>query len=143
MDLVQYDKEGLNVSAGYNDSLPECLIALTIYVYPTPHMTFIGASPNVVRSLERDGSKVVTPQRNKRLPGLTPARSLRVRMQKRRMECPGRKLSMQLARTNRNCTFLSSGTPGLKYRATYPRHCAGQAQTAMHSFFSTWVGRAS
>ncbi len=62
--------------------------------------------------LRRDGSKVVTPQRNKRLPGLTPARSLRVRMQKRRMECPGRKLSMQLARTNRNCTFLWSGTPG-------------------------------
>jgi hypothetical protein len=43
-----YDTAGLDVSIGYNDRRPDCVIAATYYVYPTPRMGFIGASPGVV-----------------------------------------------------------------------------------------------
>ncbi|HEY2776177.1 MAG TPA: hypothetical protein VGK20_19205 [Candidatus Binatia bacterium] len=48
----QYDTLGTNVGIGYNDRRPECLIVATFYLYPTPPMSFIGASPNAVASIE-------------------------------------------------------------------------------------------
>jgi hypothetical protein len=49
----RYDSAGLHVSIGYNDRRPDCLIVATFYVYPTPRMSFVGASPDVVSSIER------------------------------------------------------------------------------------------
>jgi len=49
----QYDTAGLDVSIGYNDRRPDCLIVATVYVYPTPRMSFVGASPDAVASMER------------------------------------------------------------------------------------------
>jgi hypothetical protein len=48
----RYDTAGLNVGIGYNDRRPTCLIVATFYIYPAPRMTFIGAAPNVVASLQ-------------------------------------------------------------------------------------------
>jgi len=49
----RYDTAGLDVSIGYNDRRPGCLIIATVYVYPTPRMTFVSASPDTVASIER------------------------------------------------------------------------------------------
>jgi hypothetical protein len=49
----RYDSAGLHIGIGYNDRRPECLIVATFYVYPTPRMSFVGASPDVVSSIER------------------------------------------------------------------------------------------
>ena len=49
----RYDTGGLDVGIGYNDRRPDCLIAATFYVYPTPRMSFVGASPDAVASMER------------------------------------------------------------------------------------------
>jgi hypothetical protein len=48
----RYDTAGLDVSVGYNDREADCLIVATFHVYPTPRMTFIGASPATVNSIE-------------------------------------------------------------------------------------------
>lgn len=48
----RYDTAGLDIGIGYNDRRPTCLIVATFYVYPAPRMTFIGASPSVVTSLQ-------------------------------------------------------------------------------------------
>lgn len=49
----RYDTAGLDVGIGYNDRRPDCLIAATFYVYPTPRMSFVGVPPDVVSSMER------------------------------------------------------------------------------------------
>ena len=49
----RYDTGGLDVGIGYNDRRPDCLIAATFYVYPTPRMSFVGASADPVASMER------------------------------------------------------------------------------------------
>lgn len=144
VDLVQYDKEGLDVSAGYNDSIPECLIALTIYVYPTPRMTFIGASPDAVRSLEAqwlEGGYNLAKQEIARAHSDAELESEDAKTQD---GVPGKKAIYAIGENQSELyIFVVWHAWFLKYRATYPRNCAGQAQTAMHSFFSTWVGRAS
>jgi len=49
----RYDTAGLDVGIGYNDRSLDCLISATFYVYPAPRMSFVGASPDVVSSIER------------------------------------------------------------------------------------------
>lgn len=51
---LRYDSAGLHVGVGYDTRDPGCLVVATFFVYPTPHMSFVAASPDVVRSLERD-----------------------------------------------------------------------------------------
>ncbi len=48
-----YDTAGLHVGIGYNDHKPDCVIAATFYLYPTPRTSFVGASPDAVSSVER------------------------------------------------------------------------------------------
>jgi hypothetical protein len=50
----RYDAAGLNVGIGYNDRRPTCLIVATFYIYPAPRMSFVGASPSVVTSLQEN-----------------------------------------------------------------------------------------
>lgn len=48
----RYDSAGLDFSVGYNDPRPDCVVAATLYVYPAPRMSFVGASPQLVASME-------------------------------------------------------------------------------------------
>jgi len=53
VSAYRYDTAGLDVGVGYDDHQPNCLIAATFYLYPTPRMSFVGAPPDVVASTER------------------------------------------------------------------------------------------
>jgi len=53
----QYDVAGLNKSFSYQDNRANCLLLATLYLYPTPRMTFIGAGPDTVASIEREWLK--------------------------------------------------------------------------------------
>ena len=50
----RFDEKGLDVGMGYNERTSDCLIVSTFYVYPTPRMSFMGAAPEVVSSLESE-----------------------------------------------------------------------------------------
>jgi hypothetical protein len=50
----RYDTRGLDVGVGYNDRRHDCLIVATFYLYPTPSMSFVGASPDAVSAVERN-----------------------------------------------------------------------------------------
>ncbi len=52
VEITQYDKEGYDVSVGYNAYGLMYNLVATIYVYPGPDMTYLGAAPETVRSLE-------------------------------------------------------------------------------------------
>lgn len=48
VDVYQYDKEGLDVSVGYNLFAPPRTIVATMYVYPAPKVVSIGSPPSVI-----------------------------------------------------------------------------------------------
>jgi len=48
VQVLRYDEESLNVSAGYNWRAPAGLVAATIYVHPAPPLVSIGSPPEVV-----------------------------------------------------------------------------------------------
>jgi hypothetical protein len=47
-DIKFYDKEGLDMSVGYNIYLPPRMVVATFYVFPAPRLVSIGSPPNVV-----------------------------------------------------------------------------------------------
>src|SRR5262245_14134747 len=50
---TRYDSAGLDVGIGYNSARPDCPIVTTFYVYPTPRMIFIGATPEAAAGTDR------------------------------------------------------------------------------------------
>jgi hypothetical protein len=48
--MIRYDKEGRDVSAGYDSVNPAMPIVATVYVYPAPPLTSIGSSAEVIAS---------------------------------------------------------------------------------------------
>jgi hypothetical protein len=53
VSAYRFDTAGENVGIGYNDRRQDCLIVATFYLYPTPPMSFVGAAPSAVASVER------------------------------------------------------------------------------------------
>ena len=52
VSLTRFDKQGLNVGAGYKLQNDPCNLTVTIYLYPTPRMQLIGADQDVINSIE-------------------------------------------------------------------------------------------
>lgn len=48
--VTRYDKDGLDVSAGYNAVDPRAPVAATVYVYPAPSLVSIGSPAAVIAS---------------------------------------------------------------------------------------------
>jgi hypothetical protein len=141
--LLQYDTGGLDVSAGYNDALPGCLVALTIYVYPTPRMTFIGADPNVVRSLEERWLEGGYARAKAEIIQVHPDAVLESEGAITEDGVPGKKAvySLGIAESELE-VFVVRHTWFLKFRATYPIQCSAQAREAMGAFHAAWTGYA-
>ena len=126
---VRYDTAGLDVSVGYDDRRPDCLIVATVYLYPTPRMSFVGASRDVVAAMESDWlareyarskadvqthhpAMVVIAEEPASTPSGLAGRSLRFR--------DGRDVSeMRL--------FVFAHQWFLKYRITHPETCTSDA----------------
>jgi hypothetical protein len=142
--VLQYDTAGLDVSAGYNSSLPECPIALTIYVYPTPRMSFVGAAPDVVRSLE-DGwlDHGYSAAKREIVEAHTDA-VLKSEDATVQDGVPGKKAVYSIGKAESDLyLFVVHHSWFLEYRATYPSGCSDGAHQAMDAFFRSWGGRAS
>jgi hypothetical protein len=142
--LLQYDTGGLDVSAGYNDALPGCLVALTIYVYPTPRMQFIGADPNVVRSLEERWLEGGYTRAKAEIIGAHPEAVLESEGAGTQDGVPGKKALYSIGKAESELeVFLVQHSWFLKFRATYPSQCAKQAREAMDAFHTAWNGHGS
>jgi hypothetical protein len=140
--LLQYDTAGLDVSAGYNDAAADCPVVLTIYVYPTPRMTFIGADPALVRATEMqwlDGAYGAAKQEIARAHAGAILDSEDSRMQN---GVPGKKAVYSIGSAQSELLlFVVEHAWFLEYRATYPAECASQGREALGSFFAAWQGR--
>lgn len=142
--LLQYDTAGLDVSAGYNDALPGCLIVLTIYVYPTPRMTFVGADPDVVRSLEAQWLDGGYNQAKQEIARAHPDAMLETEDAKTQEGVPGKKAIYAIGdKQSELYLFVVGHSWFLEYRNSYPKQCAPQARQAIEAFHKAWIGRAS
>jgi hypothetical protein len=142
VDLLQYDSAGLDISAGYNDVLPGCLVALTIYIYPTPRMTFIGADPDVVRSLEERWLEGAYTGAKREISRAHPDAVLVSEDAKAQDGIAGKKAVYSIGETESELyEFVVHHSWFLKYRATYPSQCSAQAREAVGTFHTAWMGR--
>jgi hypothetical protein len=143
-DLFQYDSAGLDISAGYNNALPGCLVALTIYIYPTPRMTLIGADPDLVRSLEERWLEGAYTRAKQEISRAHPDAVLESESARTLDGVPGKKAVYSIGEAESELSeFVVHHSWFLKYRATYPSQCSAQARQAIGTFHSAWTGRAS
>jgi len=142
--ILQYDTAGLDVSAGYDDSLPACPITLTIYIYPTPRMSFIGADADVVRSIETGWLDHAYESAKREIAQRHSDAVLKSEDAKTQGGVPGKKAVYSIgAAESELSVFVVHNAWFLKYRTTYPSHCAEGAREAIGAFYKAWVGRAS
>jgi hypothetical protein len=130
-----YDGAGLDMSVGYDARALGCRVVATVYVYPTPRMSYVGAAPEVVASAEQQwlehefaGCKAAA-LRSVRAdagtvlenPVTTPA-----------VDAPLRGMSLRFFPTGDLTSelrlFVYAHQWFLKYRITYPTACDAQAQ---------------
>ena len=134
----QYDTAGLDISVGYNDRAPTCLVVATFYVYPTPRMSFIGASPNVVASLQerwlltefaRSKAEIEATHPAAHSPAVSPStapiRGDRARGASLRFSEGDTLSELRL--------FIYDRQWFLKYRFTYPTSCESEARGRIDS----------
>lgn len=139
VNISRYDSAGLNVGVGYNGGTQECKVALTIYVYPAPKMSFIGAAPEVVQSLEQQWLGSAYQAAKHDIESGHPGAVLKLEDSKVQNSLPGRKAVYQIDNTESVLyVFLVDRTWFLKYRITYQDQCSGPASTALDSFFANW-----
>jgi hypothetical protein len=142
VNLFQYDTGGLDMSAGYNDALPGCLVALTIYIYPTPRMTFIGADPDVVRSLEGHWLEGAYTGAKAEIVRAHPDAVLGSEDATTQDGVPGKKAVYSIGNAESELhVFVVHHSWFLKIRATYPSQCSTQAREAVGAFHTAWTGR--
>jgi hypothetical protein len=132
----RYDTGGLDFSVGYNDRRPDCLIVATFYIYPAPRMTFIGASPSVVSSLQQSWLRNEFARSKQEIdaahPGLRDA-SVRDRLAPigdSLVEGPSYEFS-EAEDVSEMRLFLYDRQWFLKYRFTYPQSCEADALTRL------------
>ena len=144
VNLFQYDTGGLDVSAGYNDALPGCLVALTIYVYPTPRMTFIGADPGVVRSTEERWSESAYARAKAEIVRAHPDAILESEDATTQQGVAGKKAMYSIEKAESELdVFVVQHSWFLKFRASYPNQCSTQARGSLDAFHTAWTGRGS
>jgi hypothetical protein len=142
VNLFRYDTAGLDVSAGYNSALPGCLIVLTIYVYPTPRMTFIGADPDAVRSLEARWLDGAYNEAKHEIARAHPDAALESEDARMQGGVPGKKAIYSIGdKQSELYLFVIGHAWFLEYRHSYPKECAPQARQAIEAFHKAWGGR--
>jgi len=142
--ILQYDTAGLDVSAGYNASLPECPIVLTIYVFPTPRMSFIGADPDVVRSLESGWLDHAYNAAKREILQAHADAVLKGEDARVQDGGPGKKAVYAIGNTESDLyVFVVHHSWFLEYRATYSGSCSERAHQVIDAFYKAWGGRAS
>ncbi|MGH8514668.1 MAG: hypothetical protein ACREV8_12155 [Gammaproteobacteria bacterium] len=132
----RYDSAGLNVGIGYNDRRSNCLVVATFYIYPAPRMSYIGAAPNVVASVQarwlddefgRSKAEIHAAHPGLReisiSPTIGPTGASFVQGPRFRFAAADQQSELHL--------FLYARQWFLKYRFTYPQSCESDARAAL------------
>ena len=142
VDVIQYDSAGLDVSAGYNGGSPPCPVVLTLYVSPSPRMSFVGADPAVVRSMEGSWLDAAFNRWKKEIVQGHPDAKLQVEDGKTQNGVPGKKAIYSIgSEESQLFVFVIEREWILTYRHTFPAQCAEQANAILDEFYSSWRWR--
>jgi hypothetical protein len=140
--LTQYDAEGLDISVGYDGGTKDCPVALTIYMKPAPRMSFIGADPAVVQSLESNWLSSAYQRWKAEIAQAHPGAAPKTEDSMITDGYPGRKAVYTIARDESELfVFLVEHQWILTYRDTYQADCAVQATESLKQFGADWHGR--
>jgi hypothetical protein len=144
VQLMQYDSGGLDISAGYNGGPTGCPVSLTIYVAPTPRMSFIGADPAVVHSLEANWLHTSYEHWKHEIAQQHPQAVLTSEDESTRDGIPERKAVYAMDSDQSELVVsVVEHSWILTYRDTYRSSCAPRAKTLIQDFFANWPGRSS
>jgi hypothetical protein len=123
--LVQYDAAGLDISAGYHGTSPACPIEMTEYVWPAPRMSFIGADPSLVRSVEKGWVDGAYEHWQREIVQGHPDAILRSEEQVTKDSVPGKRAVYSIGSNESELQVFIVGNAWVRsYRATYPPQCA-------------------
>jgi hypothetical protein len=140
--LVRYDTGGLDISAGYNGGSSSCPVVLTIYVSPAPRMSFIGADPSLVRSLETEWLQSKYVHWKNEITGAHPQAALESEVGTEQDGIHGKKAVYKIGDSESELSVsLVEGTWFLTYRISYPTTCAPDAKMLIQRFSQEWRGR--
>lgn len=140
--ITQFDSAALDVSVGYNSSpMLACPVAMTIYLAPTPRMSFVGAAPEVVASLEADWLEHEFRRVQKEIMHAHPAATLEGEHPADGGPGPGREAVYTFEDKRSELRLFVVGHAWfLKYRITYPAYCADGAANEVAAFVAEWKG---
>ncbi|MEM7411953.1 MAG: hypothetical protein AAF430_17115 [Myxococcota bacterium] len=136
---LRFDTAGLDLSVGYNYRTAGCLIAATVFVYPTPRMQFVGASSEVIESVQ---ARWISEEFTARVaeirahhPDITSELTYEAHLPYRGTALTGPGFFFE-ARTNRSemSLFVHDARWFIKPRFTYPASCREQARGLIDSF---------
>ena len=132
----RYDTAGLHVGIGYNDCRPTCLVVATFFIYPAPRMSFVGANPSVVASLQEKWLDQEYQQSKTEIylahPGLRELSTSATTGSTVETFVEGPKFRFAEAdQLSELHLFLYDRQWFLKYRFTYPRSCESDALAAL------------
>jgi hypothetical protein len=140
--MMRYDTAGLDISVGYDIGAPDCRVAVTIYVSPAPRMSFIGADPALVHSVEEKWLDAAYDRWKGEIAQVHPDAVVTSQDRKTWNASPGRKAVYAISSDRSELSvFVIDQTWFLAYRNTYPAACADEAQSRIQAFFAQWPGR--
>jgi len=132
--LTQFDTAGLSVAGTYETRMNSCSVLATLYVYPAPRMQFIGASPDVVRSLEQSWvESEYTRSRSELLNRFPDAQPQTEGPVTERPVLGLRGVFEHAPSLSELEVLLMDRQWFIKYRHTYPASCASQARAQLES----------
>lgn len=134
----RYDTAGVDISIGYNNRSLACFIAATFYIYPAPQMSFIGASPAVVASLQENWlraefarSKAGVKSAHPKLREISIQNSV-IPVGESLVQGPSFTFA-ESGHLSELHLFLYNKQWFVKYRFTYPESCEAEASTRLKS----------
>jgi len=105
-------------------------------------MSFIGADPAIVRSIEKRWLDADYSHWKQEIAYSHPGALLTSEGEASQDGNPGRKAVYSISSSESELfVFVVDQTWFLSYRETYPAACSAQAHAALKSFFSKWPGR--
>jgi len=142
--LTQFDTAGLSVAGTYETRTSSCPVLATLYVYPAPRMQFIGASPDVVRSLEQSWVESEYARSRSELLNRFPDAQPRNEGPVTERPVLGRRGVFEHAPSLSELEVLLVDPQWfVKFRHTYPVSCASQARAQLESFHAALLQEAA
>jgi len=139
INMMRYDTNGLDVSGGYNQFSPQCKAALTVYIAPAAHMSFVGAAPDVVREVEKGWQLGAYERWKKEVMQFHQNAVLKLEDDRTQQGIQFKHASYAIGDSGSELgVAIVDDAWVLSYRVTYPLNCETTVSQGVTRFFDNW-----